>query len=70
MQQLQKAQLEHFEKAEKRQLDESPELCKPGVTSLPALAAPNGNESAVTLQDWVEVIDGPLRDISDRSSWW
>ena len=26
--------------------------------------------SAVALQDWIEVIDGPLRDISDSSSWW
>ncbi|OLP91209.1 hypothetical protein AK812_SmicGene27129 [Symbiodinium microadriaticum] len=25
---------------------------------------------AAPLQDWLEVIDGPLRDISDSSSWW
>ncbi|CAE7222038.1 GIP [Symbiodinium sp. CCMP2456] len=70
VQQLQRAQLEHLEKAEMRRLEESPEQCKPGTTTLPALAPPNGNESAVALQDWVEVIDGPLRDISDSSSWW
>ena len=40
------------------------------TTTLPSLSAPSGNESAVALQDWLEVIDGPLRDISDSSSWW
>ena len=34
------------------------------------MSAPSGNESAVAPQDWLEVIDGPLRDISDSSSWW
>eukprot|EP00439_Symbiodinium_sp_Y106_P008027 s10981_g1.t1 len=70
MQQLQKAQLDHFEKAERKREDEAPEQCKPGTTSLPSLQSPSGNESAVALQDWIEVIDGPLRDISDSSSWW
>ena len=65
--QLQQAQLE---KLDKRNADEAPEQCKPGTTTLPSLPAPSGNESAVALQDWLEVIDGPLRDISDSSSWW
>ena len=65
--QLQQAQLE---KLDKRNADEAPEQCKPGTTTLPSLSAPSGNESAVALQDWLEVIDGPLRDISDSSSWW
>ena len=65
--QLQQAQLE---KLGKRNADEAPEQCKPGTTTLPPLLAPSGNESAVALQDWLEVIDGPLRDISDSSSWW
>ena len=65
--QLQQAQLE---KLDKRNADETPEQCKPGTTTLPSLPAPSGNESAVALQDWLEVIDGPLRDISDSSSWW
>ncbi|CAE7256376.1 unnamed protein product, partial [Symbiodinium sp. CCMP2456] len=70
MQQLQKAQLDQFERAEKRKNEEPPEQCKPGTTSLPSLPPPSGHESAVALQDWIEVIDGPLRDISDSSSWW
>ncbi|CAE7356105.1 unnamed protein product, partial [Symbiodinium sp. CCMP2456] len=37
--------------AEMRRLEESPEQCKPGTTTLPALAPPNGNESAVALQE-------------------
>ena len=53
-----------------RNADEAPEQCKPVTTTLPSLSAPSGNESAVALQDWLEVIDGPLRDISDSSSWW
>ena len=65
--QLQQAQLE---KLDKRNADEALEQCKPGTTTLPSLLAPSGNESAVALQDWLEVIDGPLRDISDSSSWW
>ena len=65
--QLQQAQLE---KLDKRSTDEAPEQCKPGTTTLPSLSALSGNESAVALQDWLEVIDGPLRDISDSSSWW
>ena len=65
--QLQQAQLE---KLDKRNADETPEQCKPGTTTLPSLPAPSGNESAVALQDWLEVIDGPLRDISNSSSWW
>ena len=65
--QLLQAQLE---KLDKRNADEAPEQCKPGTTTLPSLSAPSGNESAVALQDWLEVIDGPLRDISDSSSWW
>ncbi|OLP79420.1 hypothetical protein AK812_SmicGene40294 [Symbiodinium microadriaticum] len=65
--QLQQVQLD---KLDKRSTDEAPEQCKPGTTTLPPLPAPNGNESAVALQAWLEVIDGPLRDISDSSSWW
>ena len=65
--QLQQVQLD---KLDKRSTDEAPEQCKPGTTTLPPLPAPSGNESAVALQDWLEVIDGPLRDISDSSSWW
>ena len=65
--QLQQIQLD---KLDKRSTDEAPEQCKPGTTTLPSLPAPSGNESAVALQDWLEVIDGPLRDISDSSSWW
>ena len=44
MQQLQKAQLDHFEKAERKREDEAPEQCKPGTTSLPSLQSPSGNE--------------------------
>ena len=62
MQQLQKAQLDHVEKAERKREEEAPEQCKPGTTTLPSLQSPGG--------DWIEVIDGPLRDISDSSSWW
>ena len=65
--QLQQVQLD---KMDKGSADEAPEQCKPGTTTLPPLPAPNGNESRVALQDWLEVIDGPLRDISDSSSWW
>ncbi|CAE7484241.1 GIP [Symbiodinium sp. CCMP2456] len=70
IQQLQRVQIDHLEKAERKKDDETPEQCKPGTASLPMLPMPNGNESAVALQDWIEVIDGPLRDVSDSSSWW
>ncbi|CAE7586293.1 unnamed protein product [Symbiodinium sp. CCMP2456] len=70
IQQLQRVQIDHLEKAERKKDDETPEQCKPGTASLPTLPMPNGNESAVALQDWIEVIDGPLRDVSDSSSWW
>ena len=59
-----------LEKADRKSEEGTPEQCKPGTTSLPSLPSPSGNESAVALQDWIEVIDGPLRDISDSSSWW
>ena len=70
MQQLKKAQLDHLERTDRKREEETPEQCKPGTSTLPALPSPSGNESAVALQDWIEVIDGPLRDISDSSSWW
>ena len=70
MQQLQKAQLDHLERTDRKREEETPEQCKPGTSTFPALPSPSGNESAVALQDWIEVIDGPLRDISDSSSWW
>ena len=67
---LHQLQQAHLEKLDNRNADEAPEQRKPGTTTLPSLSAPSGNESAVALQDWLEVIDGPLRDISDSSSWW
>ena len=67
---LGKAQLDHLERTDRKREEETPEQCKPGTSTLPALPSPSGNESAVALQDWIEVIDGPLRDISDSSSWW
>ena len=60
VQQLQRPQLVHFEKADKRQLDESPEQCKPGVTSLPSFGR----------AQWERERGDLLRDISDSSSWW
>ena len=66
MQQLQQAQM-----AMMTRRDEAPEQVKPGVSSLASLPPPGSPDSAVAVQDWVELIDGPLSDISDTSvTWW
>ena len=57
---LHQLQQDQQDKLDKRGTDEAPEQCKPGTMTLPPLPAPSGNESAVALQDWLEVIDGPL----------
>ena len=50
---------------------EMPESVKPGTTQLPSLAAPGSPESPVVVQGWLELIDGPMSDLSDNSGeWW
>ena len=48
-----------------------PEQVKPGIAALPALDPPGAEDSPVVIQDWMELIDGPMRDLSDGSgAWW
>eukprot|EP00439_Symbiodinium_sp_Y106_P001918 s7374_g1.t1 len=66
MQQLQQAQIAMISKK-----GEMPESVKPGTTQLPSLAAPGSPESPVVVQGWLELIDGPMSDLSDNSGeWW
>ena len=66
IQQLQQAQLNMM-----NQKVGQPEQVKPGIAALPALDPPGAEDSPVVIQDWMELIDGPMRDLSDGSgAWW
>ncbi|CAE7941150.1 TY5A, partial [Symbiodinium necroappetens] len=66
MRQLQEAQLRQLEKK-----PDSPEVVKPGISSLPTLAPPGQDTSPVDIQDWLEEVGSVMTDLSDSSwDWW
>ena len=68
MRQLQDAQTKAFEK---RRATAEPETVKPGVSALPTLKAPDPETSPVEVQDWLQLLQAPMADLSDSShEWW
>ena len=46
-------------------------LLKPGVTALPVLAAPDPEILHAEVQDWIQLLQAPMADLSDSSfEWW
>ena len=69
MAQLQAALIDQIGK--KGEGDRSPETIKPGTQALPLLKEVCADTSCVDVMDWLEVIHGPMSDLSDSSaSWW
>ena len=67
--QLQAAMIKQMDK--KAEGDRSPEAVKPGTPALPLLKEVCSDTSCVDVMDWLEVIDGPMSDLSDSSAaWW
>ena len=67
--QLQAVMIKQMDK--KAEGDRSPETVKPGTPALPSLKEVCADTSCVDVMDWMEVIDGPMSDLSDSSaSWW
>ena len=68
MAQLQEAQVRALDKKTE---GTEPEAVKPGVTSLPELRAPDPETSPVEVQDWLQLLQAPMADLSDSShDWW
>ena len=68
MRQLQDAQTKALEK---RGAATEPETVKPGVSALPTLKAPDPETSPVEVQDWPQLLQAPMADLSDSShEWW
>ena len=69
MRQLQEAQAGMM--SSKGSTKDDKEVVKPGVTSLPELKAPTTDTAPVDLQDWLQLIEAPMSDLSDGSeAWW
>ena len=69
MVQLQAAMLKQMDKKEDG--ERSPETVKPGTQALPSLKEVVADTACVDIMDWLEVIDGPMSDLSDSSAiWW
>ena len=65
MRQLQEVQLGQMEKKD------TPEVVKPGISSLPMLESPGKETSPVDIQDWLEEVGSIMGDLSDTSNeWW
>ena len=48
-----------------------PETVKPGVSALPELKPPEPETSSVEVQDWLQLLQAPMADLSDSShEWW
>ena len=69
MVQLQAAMLKQLDK-DKEGGDKSPEAIKPGTTALPTLKEVDADTACVDIMDWMEMIDGPMSDLSDSSAMW
>ena len=69
MAQLQAAMLKQMDKGGGE--DKSPETVKPGQAALPTLPEVHADTACVDVMDWMEMIDGPMSDLSDSSAgWW
>ena len=66
--------INQLQKAMMKQLDEgelSPEAVKPGVSVLPALKAVSPQTAPIDIQDWIEMLNAPMADLSNSSAvWW
>ncbi|CAE7308060.1 CCDC147 [Symbiodinium sp. KB8] len=64
------------EEAQVRALDKKggggdQETVKPGTSTLPELRAPEPETSPVEVQDWLQLLQAPMADLSDNShEWW
>ena len=69
MAQLQAAMIKQLDKGAEG--ERSPEPVKPGTTALPQLKEVVAETACVDVMDWLEMIDGPMSDLSDSSAvWW
>ncbi|CAE7495091.1 RE2 [Symbiodinium sp. CCMP2592] len=69
MVQLQAAMLKQLDKHADG--ERSPETVKPGTQALPPLKEVTAETACVDIMDWLEMIDGPMSDLSDSSAtWW
>ncbi|CAE7767290.1 RE2 [Symbiodinium sp. CCMP2592] len=68
MKQLQEAQVRALDRKSE---GTDPETVKPGVAALPELKAPDPETSPVEVQDWLQLLQAPMADLSDSSyDWW
>lgn len=68
MKQLQEAQMRAYDK---KANSVDPETVKPGVSALPELKPPEPETSPVEVQDWLQLLQAPMADLSDSShEWW
>ena len=69
MAQLQAAMIKQLDKGGSE--DRTPEAVTPGTLALPPLREVSADTSCVDIIDWVEMINGPMSDLSDSSAgWW
>ena len=66
--------INQLQQAMMKQLDEgerSPEAVKPGMSVLPTLKAVNPQTAPIDIQDWIEMLNAPMADLSNSSAtWW
>ena len=68
MKQLQEAQVRALDK---KSSGGDQETVKPGTATLPELRAPEPETSPVEVQDWLQLLQAPMADLSDNSyEWW
>ena len=68
MKQLQEAQVRALDK---KSGGGDQETVKPGTTTLPELRPPEPETSPVEVQDWLQLLQAPMADLSDNSyEWW
>ena len=66
--------INQLQQARMKQLDEgevSPEAVKSGMSVLPVLKAVNPQTAPIDIQDWIEMLNAPMADLSNSSAtWW